>query len=225
MVHSWFIQFSKDFQFTKPECQPPMWFLKWWSKHGSQTEIISDTLWNTEPPKSKKDPPLSTKTLKQTLNQFVQMYRCTEYISRFPPVLLFCFKYKVSWIVKWSYQIKNNILIRNFAVKCWDNFDRDRIIKFVFDEFPEIKPISLSRAFFDGLESKFRLWVNLMSSLMGSNRTCIRKQNWSYLSVTTTCNNSSLFCSYSLISIVYKPLYEAVPIMGNVSKPHFLLDL
>uniref|UniRef100_A0A2N9EL05 Uncharacterized protein n=1 Tax=Fagus sylvatica TaxID=28930 RepID=A0A2N9EL05_FAGSY len=95
MSHSWFIQFNKDFQFTKPECQPPMWFLKWWSKHGSQVEIIPDTLWNTEPPKTKKDPPLSTRTLKQALNQFVQMYRCTEYISRFPPVLLFCFKYKV----------------------------------------------------------------------------------------------------------------------------------
>uniref|UniRef100_A0A2N9IUH3 Uncharacterized protein n=1 Tax=Fagus sylvatica TaxID=28930 RepID=A0A2N9IUH3_FAGSY len=69
------------------------------------------------------------------------MYRCTEYISRFPPVLLFCFKYKVPWIVKWSYQIKSNILIRNFTVKCWDNFDRDRIIKFVYDEFPEIKQV------------------------------------------------------------------------------------
>uniref|UniRef100_A0A2N9GMH7 Uncharacterized protein n=1 Tax=Fagus sylvatica TaxID=28930 RepID=A0A2N9GMH7_FAGSY len=95
MSHSWFIQFNKDFQFTKPECQPPMWFLKWWSKHGSQTEIIPDTLWNTEPPKTKKDPPLSTRTIRQALNQFVQMYRCREYISRFPPVLLFCFKYKV----------------------------------------------------------------------------------------------------------------------------------
>uniref|UniRef100_A0A2N9IAY5 Uncharacterized protein n=1 Tax=Fagus sylvatica TaxID=28930 RepID=A0A2N9IAY5_FAGSY len=141
MSHSWFIQFNKDFQFTKPECQPPMWFLKWWSKHGAQTEIIPDTLWNTVPPKTKKDPPLSTRTIRQALNQFVQMYRCTEYISRFPPVLLFCFKYKVPWIVKWSYQIKNNILIRNFAVKCWDNFDRDRIINFVFDEFPEIKQV------------------------------------------------------------------------------------
>ena len=118
-----------------------MWFLKWWSIHGSQAEIIPDTLWNTEPTKTKKDPPLSTRTLKQALNLFVQMYRCTEYISRFPLVLLFCFKYKVPWIVKWSYQIKNNILIRNFAVKCWDNFDRDRIIKFVFDEFPEIKQV------------------------------------------------------------------------------------
>ena len=67
------------------------------------------------------------------------MYKCTEYNNRFPPILLFCVKYKVSWIVKWSYQIKDNILIRNFAVKWWDNFDRDRIIKFVFDEFPETK--------------------------------------------------------------------------------------
>jgi hypothetical protein len=141
MSHSWFIQFNKDFQFTKPECQPPMWFLKWWSKHGVQTEIIPDTLWNTVPPKTKKDPPLSTRTIRQALNQFVQMYRCTEYTSRLPPVLLFCFKYKVPWIVKWSYQIKNNILIRNFAIKCWDNFDRDRIINFVFDEFPEIKQV------------------------------------------------------------------------------------
>ena len=124
-----------------------MWFLKWWSKHGSQAEIISDTLWNTKPPKTKEDPPLSTRTIKQALNQFVQMYRCTEYISRFPPVLLFCFKYKVPWIVKWSYQIKNNILIRNFAIKCWDNFDRDRIIKFVYDEFPEIKQVEDQSSF------------------------------------------------------------------------------
>jgi hypothetical protein len=35
MSHSWFIQFHKDYQFVKQECQPPMWFLKWWSKHGS----------------------------------------------------------------------------------------------------------------------------------------------------------------------------------------------
>jgi hypothetical protein len=118
-----------------------MWFLKWWSKHGSQAEIIPDTLWNTNPPTSKKDPPLSTRTLKQALLQFIKMYKCTEYNSRFPPILLFCVKYKVPWIVTWSYQIKDNILIRNFAVKWWDNFDRDRIIKFVFDEFPETKQV------------------------------------------------------------------------------------
>jgi hypothetical protein len=32
-------------------------------------------------------------------------------------------------------------LIRNFAVKWWDSFDRDRIIKFVFDEFPEVNQV------------------------------------------------------------------------------------
>jgi hypothetical protein len=84
---------------------------------------------------------LSTHTLKQVLLQFIKMYKCSEYNSRFPPILLFCVKYKVPWIVKWSYQIKDHTLIRNFAVKWWDNFDRDRIIKFVFDEFPEVKQV------------------------------------------------------------------------------------
>jgi hypothetical protein len=32
-------------------------------------------------------------------------------------------------------------LIRNFAVKWWDNFDKDRIIKFVYDEFLEVKQV------------------------------------------------------------------------------------
>uniref|UniRef100_A0A2N9G272 Uncharacterized protein n=1 Tax=Fagus sylvatica TaxID=28930 RepID=A0A2N9G272_FAGSY len=118
-----------------------MWFLKWWSKHSSQAEIIPDTLWNTTVPTKLKDPPLSTHTLKQTLLQFIKMYKCTDYNSRFPPILLFCVKYEVPWIVKWSYQIKENILIRNFAVKWWDNYDKDRIVKFVYDEFPEVKQV------------------------------------------------------------------------------------
>ena len=77
------------------------------------------------------------------------MYKCSEYNSRFPLILLFCAKYKVPWIVKWNYQIKDNILIRNFAVKWWDKYNRDKIIKFVFDKFPikkviEDKPSSSS---------------------------------------------------------------------------------
>uniref|UniRef100_A0A2N9EH10 Uncharacterized protein n=1 Tax=Fagus sylvatica TaxID=28930 RepID=A0A2N9EH10_FAGSY len=50
---------------------------------------------------------------------------------------------RLAWVdlAKWYKNIKNNTLIRNFAVKCWDNFDRDRIIKFVYDEFPEIKQV------------------------------------------------------------------------------------
>ena len=156
MSHSWFIQFHKEFQFIKKECQPPMWFLKWWSKHGSQAEIIPDTLWNSVPPTKRNDPPLSTHTLKQALHQFIKMYKCTEYNSRFPPILLFCVKYKVPQITKWSYQIKDNILIRNFAVIWWDNFDRDRIIKFVFNEFPETKQVEdkPSSSFLDLLKGK-----------------------------------------------------------------------
>ena len=141
MTHSWFIQWHKEYNFIKPECQPPMWFLKWWSKHGSMAEIIPDTLWNTIPPNKHGDPPLSTYTLKQALLHFVKRYKCTEYNSRFPTILQFCAKYKIPWIVKWSYQIKDNILIRNFAVKWWDNYDRDIIIHFVYKEFPEIKQV------------------------------------------------------------------------------------
>jgi hypothetical protein len=154
MAHSWFIQFNTEFQFTKPECQPPLWFLKWWSIHGSQAEIIPDTLWNSVPPTKKGSPPLSTHTLKQALLHFTKSYRCSEYHSRYPPILLFCFKYKVPWIVKWSYQIKDNILIRNHTVKWWDNYDRDRIIKFVYDEFPEIKQVEDQPSMPDFLKGK-----------------------------------------------------------------------
>ena len=64
------------------------------------------------------------------------MYKCTEYNSRFRPTLLFCAKYKVPWSVKWHYQIKDHVLIRSYAVKWFDKYNRDKIIKFVFDEFP-----------------------------------------------------------------------------------------
>ena len=59
-----------------------------------------------------------------------------EYNSRFLPTLLFTAKYKVPWIVKWNYQIKDNILIRSYAVQWFDKYDKDRIICFVFKEFP-----------------------------------------------------------------------------------------
>jgi hypothetical protein len=135
MSHSWFIQWHEKYNFIKTECQPPMWFLKWWSKHGCQAKIIPDTLWNTKIPTKTDDPPLSTHTLKEALLHFTKVYKCTEYNSRFLTILQFCAKYKVPWIVKWSYQIKDHVLIRNFSVNWWDSYNRDRIIKFVFDEF------------------------------------------------------------------------------------------
>jgi hypothetical protein len=93
-------------------------------------------LWITKLPVHPNDPPLSTHTVREALLHFIKSYKCTEYNSRFPPILLFCAKYKVSWIVKRNYQIKDNILIRNFAIKWFDKYNRDKIIKFVYDEFP-----------------------------------------------------------------------------------------
>jgi hypothetical protein len=110
MSHSWFIAWHEKYNFTKTECQPPMWFIKWWSKHGSQTEIIPDTLWVTKPPIHPNDPPMSTHTLREALLHFTKLYKCTEYNS--------------------------NSLIRSFAVKWFDKYNKDRIIRFVYDEFP-----------------------------------------------------------------------------------------
>ena len=73
----------------------PTTFTKNWSIHGSQADIIPDILWNSEPPTKRGSPPLSTHTLKQALLHFTKSYRCSEYHSRYPPILLFCFKYKV----------------------------------------------------------------------------------------------------------------------------------
>jgi hypothetical protein len=73
------------------------------------------------------------------LLHFTTMYKSSEYNSNFSPILLFCAKYHVPWIVKWHYQIEDNILIRSFAVKWFDEFDRDRIINFVYEEFPIVK--------------------------------------------------------------------------------------
>jgi hypothetical protein len=142
MSRLWFIAWHEKYNFAKPECQPPMWFIKWWSKHGSQAEIIPDTLWITKRVHP-NDPPLSTHTLREALLHFTKVYKCTEYNSRFPPTLLFCAKYKVPWIVKWHYQIKDHVLIRSYAIKWFDKYNKDRINKFVFDEFPieEVKEL------------------------------------------------------------------------------------
>jgi hypothetical protein len=75
--------------------------------------------------------------------------------------LLFCAKFHVHWIVKWHYQIEDNVLIRSFAVKWFDKFCRDRIINFVYNEFPikqvkkiEDKPSSSNSFVKDFLKGK-----------------------------------------------------------------------
>ncbi len=66
MSHSWFIQWNKEFNIIKPECQILIWFLKWWSQYDSQTEILPDSL---------QDPGKSTKTLRESLLHFTTMYK------------------------------------------------------------------------------------------------------------------------------------------------------
>ena len=97
-----------------------MWFLKWWSKHDAQAEIIPDVLQVTE--QVPGGPPKSFTTLRATLENFTKMYKWS--------------KYHVLWIVKWHYQIRDHVLIRSHAVKWFDKYDKDRIIGFVFKEFP-----------------------------------------------------------------------------------------
>jgi hypothetical protein len=151
MTHSWFIQWSKEFNIIKPECQIPMWFLKWWSQHGAQAKIFPDVLQTEQ----------STKTLKESFLHFTKTYKFSEYNSNFPPILPFCAKFHVPWIVKWYYQIEDNVLIRSFAVKWFDKFNRDRIINFVYNEFPikqvkkiEDKPSSSNSSVKDFLKGK-----------------------------------------------------------------------
>ncbi len=54
--------------------------------------------------------------------------------------MLFCAKFHVPWIVKWHYQIEDNVLIRSYVVKWFDKFNKDRIIGFVYKEFA-IEPV------------------------------------------------------------------------------------
>ena len=70
----------------------------------------------------------------------MEKYKFLEYNGNFLAILLFCAKFHVPWIVKWHYQIEDNVLIRSYAIKWFDKFDSDRIIGFVYNEFP-IKPV------------------------------------------------------------------------------------
>ena len=137
--HSWFIAWHEKYNFTKTECQPPMWFIKWWSKHDSQTEIIPDTLWVTKPPIHPNDPPMSTHTLREALLHFTKLYKCTEYNS--------------------------NSLIRSFAVKWFDKYNKDRIIHFVYDEFPSEVVKELEDKPSSSTSIQDMLKVNLLKSL------------------------------------------------------------
>ncbi|CAL2265152.1 unnamed protein product [Prunus armeniaca] len=58
----------------------------------------------------------------------------------FPKLLIFIAKYKVPWILKWSYKVnwESRILSRQFCIKWWDKFKTERIIEQVNTEFPQV---------------------------------------------------------------------------------------
>ncbi|CAL9001837.1 unnamed protein product, partial [Prunus brigantina] len=113
--HSWFINF--DNKFKSPF---PCWFLHWWEKHGPVDEIL----------------PVS---IHELIRHFTKKAKFSNVDLFFPKQLLFVARYKVPWILKWSYNVTNDtrIFARQFSVKWWDKFEVDRIAKYVYNDLPE----------------------------------------------------------------------------------------
>ncbi|CAL9010717.1 unnamed protein product [Prunus brigantina] len=113
--HSWFINF--DNKFKSPF---PCWFLHWWEKHGPVDEIL----------------PVSVHEL---IRHFTKKAKFSNVDLFFPKQLLFVARYKVPWILKWSYKVTKDtrIFARQFSVKWWDKFEVDRIAKYVYNDLPE----------------------------------------------------------------------------------------
>ncbi|CAL9011728.1 unnamed protein product [Prunus brigantina] len=112
--HSWFINFDNKFKTPLP-----YWFLHWWEKHGPVDEIL----------------PVSVLEL---ILHFTQKAKFSRVDLFFPKQLLFVARYKVPWILKWSYRVTKDtrILACQFSVKWWDKFEVDRIAKYVYNDLP-----------------------------------------------------------------------------------------
>ncbi|KAI5337407.1 hypothetical protein L3X38_016678 [Prunus dulcis] len=112
--HSWFINFDNKFK-----CSFPYWFLHWWEKHGPVDEIL----------------PVSVLEL---ILHYTKKAKFSKVELFFPKQLLFLARYKVPWILKWSYRITKDarIFARQFSVKWWDKFEVDRIAKYVYNDLP-----------------------------------------------------------------------------------------
>ncbi|KAI5335784.1 hypothetical protein L3X38_025918 [Prunus dulcis] len=112
--HSWFINFDNKFI-----CSFPYWFLHWWEKHGQVDEIL----------------PISVHEL---IRHYTKIAKFSKVNLFFPKQLLFIARYKVSWILKWSYRITKDarIFARQFSVKWWDKFEVQRIAKYVYNDLP-----------------------------------------------------------------------------------------
>ncbi|KAH0974390.1 hypothetical protein GBA52_016289 [Prunus armeniaca] len=115
--HSWFVNF--DSKFRSPF---PSWFSSWWEKHGPVIEILPHDL-------------------QDSVTYFTSKYKFREEDAFFHSLLIFVAKYKVPWILKWSYQVnwETRTLSRQISVKWWDRFNSERIIGQVYKEFPLVK--------------------------------------------------------------------------------------
>ncbi|CAL2226719.1 unnamed protein product [Prunus armeniaca] len=114
--HSWFINFDNKFKSSFP-----YWFLHWWEKHGPVDEILSVQI-------------------HELICYFTQKAKFSKLDLFFPKQLLFIARYKVPWILKWSYKVTKDtrVFARQYSVKWWDKFEVDSIAKYVYNDFPQV---------------------------------------------------------------------------------------
>ncbi|KAL0005997.1 hypothetical protein SO802_013558 [Lithocarpus litseifolius] len=113
--HSWFIMFDKKFSCSGI----PVWFLKWWDMFGSVPQIFPEPL-------------------QDALRYFSSRSQAliTPHGAQFPAILHMTVMYRIHWISMWNYEIKGNLLDREFSVKWWDSLKIDTIISQVHKDLP-----------------------------------------------------------------------------------------
>ncbi|CAL9024064.1 unnamed protein product, partial [Prunus brigantina] len=116
--HSWFINFDSKFR-----SELPYWFLHWWDTHGPKSDIIP--------------PPIT-----ELITYFSTKAKFPERDLFFPIPQLFFTRYKIPWIMKWSYNVnwETCIFSSQFSVKWWDRFEVHRITEYVYRDFPKDFP-------------------------------------------------------------------------------------
>ncbi|KAI5324510.1 hypothetical protein L3X38_033583 [Prunus dulcis] len=79
--------------------------------------------------------------MQDLVNYFTNKNKFKESELFFPNLLHFVAKYKVPWILKWSYQVKweTRVLSRQFSIKWWDKFKLERIADYVYADFPPVR--------------------------------------------------------------------------------------
>jgi hypothetical protein len=81
----------------------PLWFSKWWGQFGAIPDIL----------------PLQ---LAKAFGNFRDYYNTNAYGKKFPTIMHFVIKFKISWILKWNYVKDGDIIDRHWFVKWWDKY-------------------------------------------------------------------------------------------------------